>query len=210
MVVETAYPFPLDDGTPAWENVLDTEAKLVPGYPATPTGQAAALRAVQDVVASAPSGRGLGVVYWEPAWTSVEGNGWDPADPSSGNAWENQAMFDLDGRLLAPVAAELAPDAATSVWSASVVYTAGDVVLHDGAAYVASWWTSGQEPGASAYGPWQEAAAADESGTSPWVATRVYVAGERATFDGSTFQARWWTRNQQPDGSAWGPWERVG
>ncbi|MFF3064561.1 glycosyl hydrolase 53 family protein [Oerskovia sp. NPDC057915] len=210
MVVETAYPFTLEDGSPAWENVVDTEAKLVPGYPATPAGQAAALRAVQDVVASAPGGRGLGVVYWEPAWTSVEGNGWDPADPSSGNAWENQAMFDLDGRLLAPVAAELAPDGATSAWSASAVYTAGDVVLHDGGAYVASWWTSGQEPGASADGPWQEAAAADETGTSPWAATRVYVAGERVTFDGSTFAARWWTRNQQPDGSAWGPWERVG
>ncbi|GAA2989829.1 hypothetical protein [Streptomyces fulvorobeus] len=30
----------------------------------------------------------------------VVGSGWDPADPSSGNAWENQAVFDYDGRLL--------------------------------------------------------------------------------------------------------------
>ncbi|WP_227748878.1 glycosyl hydrolase 53 family protein [Oerskovia douganii] len=209
MVVETAYPFTLEDGSPAWENVIDTEAKLVPGYPATPAGQAAALRAVQDVVASAPGGRGLGVVYWEPAWTSVEGNGWDPADASSGNAWENQAMFDLGGRLLAPVAAELAPDAATSAWTASAVYTKGDVVLHDGVAYVASWWTSGQEPGASVHGPWQEAARVDGTGTSPWAATRVYVAGERVTFEDATYVARWWTRDQRPDGSAWGPWERV-
>ena len=110
-MVETAYPFTLDDDTPAWENVIDLPTELVPGYPATPAGQASALRAVQDVVASAPGGRGLGTVYWEPAWTSVEGNGWDPADPASGNAWENQAMFGFDGRLL-PVAAELAPDKA--------------------------------------------------------------------------------------------------
>ncbi len=109
LVVETAYPFTLDDDAPAWQNVIDTPDELVPGYPATPAGQASALRAVQDVVASAPGGRGLGTVYWEPAWTSVAGNGWDPADPASGNAWENQAMFDFDGRLL-PVAAELAPD----------------------------------------------------------------------------------------------------
>ncbi|WP_125776921.1 glycoside hydrolase family 53 protein [Antribacter gilvus] len=109
MVVETAYPFTLTDDTPAWGNIIDLPSELVPGYPATPAGQAAAFRAVQDVVASAPGGRGLGTVYWEPAWTSVAGNGWDPADPSSGNAWENQAMFDFSGRLLAPVAATLAP-----------------------------------------------------------------------------------------------------
>jgi arabinogalactan endo-1,4-beta-galactosidase len=78
--------------------------------PATPAGQAAEFRAVQDAVASAPGGRGLGTVYWEPAWTSVAGNGWDPADPSSGNAWENQALFDFNGRLL-PAAADFAPDA---------------------------------------------------------------------------------------------------
>jgi len=109
LVVETAYPFTLADDAPAWENVIDRPDELVPGYPATPAGQAAALRAVQDTVASAPGGRGLGTVWWEPAWTSVAGNGWDPADPSSGNAWENQALFDFDGRLL-PAAAELAPD----------------------------------------------------------------------------------------------------
>ena len=109
LVVETAYPFTLDDAAPAWENVINLPSELVPGYPATPAGQAAELRAVQDTVASAPGGRGLGTVYWEPTWTSVAGNGWDPADPSSGNAWENQAMFGFDGRLL-PVARELAPD----------------------------------------------------------------------------------------------------
>ncbi|MCA5891848.1 arabinogalactan endo-1,4-beta-galactosidase [Isoptericola sp. NEAU-Y5] len=109
LVVETAYPFTLADDEPAWENVIDLESELVAGYPATPEGQAAAFRAVQDVVAAAPGKRGRGAVYWEPAWTAVEGNGWDPEDPTSGNAWENQAVFDHDGRLLGPVAAALAP-----------------------------------------------------------------------------------------------------
>jgi len=31
-------------------------------------------------------------------WTGVPGNGWDPADPTSGNAWENQALFDFDDK----------------------------------------------------------------------------------------------------------------
>ncbi|WP_104173512.1 glycosyl hydrolase 53 family protein [Arthrobacter sp. Y81] len=110
VVVENSYPFTLDDDTvDPWENVIRSQSQLVPGYPATPEGQAANFRAVQDVVASAPGGRGIGVVSWEPAWTAVPGNGWDPADPTTGNAWENQAMFDFDGRAL-PVLQEFAPD----------------------------------------------------------------------------------------------------
>jgi arabinogalactan endo-1,4-beta-galactosidase len=98
LVVENSYPFTLTDNpVDPWENVIALESQLVPGYPATPEGQAANFRAVQDVVASAP------------AWTAVEGNGWDPADPASGNAWENQAMFDFEGHAL-PALAEYAPD----------------------------------------------------------------------------------------------------
>lgn len=110
VILEVAYPFTLDDDAPAAGNIIDQPSELVDGYPATEAGQAAWFRAVQDVVASAPGGRGLGVVYWEPAWTAVDGGGWDPEDPTSGNAWENQAMFGFDDRLLPLVAAELAPD----------------------------------------------------------------------------------------------------
>ncbi|WP_020387146.1 glycosyl hydrolase 53 family protein [Kribbella catacumbae] len=107
--VETAYPFTLADDAPAYENVIDLPSELVAGYPATPAGQAAQFRAVQDAVAAAEGGRGIGTVYWEPAWTSVAGAGWDPADPTSGNAWENQAVFDFNNRLL-PAARHFAPD----------------------------------------------------------------------------------------------------
>lgn len=101
IVVETSYPFTLQDNLNSpWENVVASSTQLVKNYPATPEGQAANFRAVQDVVASAPGGRGIGAIHWEPAWTSVKGNGWDPEDPSSGNAWENQAMFDYNNRAL--------------------------------------------------------------------------------------------------------------
>ena len=53
-----------------------------------------------NVVAAVPNGRGLGVFYWEPTWTAVTGGGWDPADPASGDGWENQALFDYSGRAL--------------------------------------------------------------------------------------------------------------
>ncbi|MFI2614820.1 arabinogalactan endo-beta-1,4-galactanase [Streptomyces sp. NPDC018584] len=99
LVAETAYAHTLANGDDL-ENNLARPDQLAAGYPATPAGQAANLRDVMNVVEAVPGGRGLGVVYWEPAWTAVDGSGWDPADPSSGNAWENQALFGYDRRLL--------------------------------------------------------------------------------------------------------------
>jgi arabinogalactan endo-1,4-beta-galactosidase len=42
-------------------------------------------------------------------------------------------------------------------WTASRVFVAGDVVVHDGVTYVARWWTRNHEPG-DAHGPWQQTA----------------------------------------------------
>lgn len=99
IVVETAYAFTLgdDDG---WGNIIGSPDQLVPGYPATPERQAAMFRDVMSIVRAVPDGRGLGVFYWDPTWTGVIGNGWTPRDPSQGNAWENQALFDFDDRPL--------------------------------------------------------------------------------------------------------------
>jgi arabinogalactan endo-1,4-beta-galactosidase len=99
IVVETAYAFTLEDDD-GWPNIIGLESQLTPGYPATPEGQAAMLRAVMDVVRAVPNGRGLGIFYWDATWTGVPGNGWDPTEPSSGNAWENQALFDFNDRAL--------------------------------------------------------------------------------------------------------------
>lgn len=97
-VAETAYAFTLSgkDGG----NVFYTDQEKAGGYPATPQGQAQELRDVFAVMAQVPGGHGLGVFYWEPAWTAVAGSGWDPTNPSSLNSWENQALFDLDSRPL--------------------------------------------------------------------------------------------------------------
>jgi arabinogalactan endo-1,4-beta-galactosidase len=98
-VAETAYPFPLadDDG---WENIIHAPEQLVPGYPAAPAGQAKWLRDLQGVLRAVPGGRGAGAFWWDATWTAVPGNGWSPVDASSGNAWENQALFDYSDRVL--------------------------------------------------------------------------------------------------------------
>ncbi len=92
-VAETAYPFTLANNDSLTNNIA-TGSQLVAGYPATQAGQAANFRDVLNVVEAVPNNRGLGAFYWEPTWTAVAGNGWDPTDPASGDAWENQAMFD--------------------------------------------------------------------------------------------------------------------
>jgi arabinogalactan endo-1,4-beta-galactosidase len=96
-VMETAYGFTLaeHDATP---NIFNSSLAEAGGYPATPRGQAVAFRDVLTVVGAVP--RALGVFYWEPTWTAVEGSGWDPDDPTSGDGWENQALFDYQGRAL--------------------------------------------------------------------------------------------------------------
>jgi arabinogalactan endo-1,4-beta-galactosidase len=95
VVAETAYPFTLgfEDNQ---SNAIGLESQLVSGYPATPEGQARNFRDVLSIVRAVPNGRGLGAFYWDATWTAVPGNGWDPSDPSSGNSWENQALFDFD------------------------------------------------------------------------------------------------------------------
>ncbi|MFI9843796.1 arabinogalactan endo-beta-1,4-galactanase [Nonomuraea sp. NPDC051941] len=98
VVVETAYPFTTEDDD-GWPNII-VSAEPYPGYPATPQGQAAMLAKVADIVRQVPDGLGLGLFTWEATWTGVKGNGWDPADPSSGNGWENQALFDYADRAL--------------------------------------------------------------------------------------------------------------
>jgi arabinogalactan endo-1,4-beta-galactosidase len=99
LVAETAYPFTLS-GNDAQPNIIGLPEQLVAGYSATPEGQAANFRDVLSIVRAVPNGRGLGAFYWDATWTAVAGNGWDPTDPSSGNSWENQALFDFTGRAL--------------------------------------------------------------------------------------------------------------
>ncbi len=95
VIAETAYPFTLAEAD-SQKNVVHSASQLTRGYAATEAGQAAMLRDVMTVVRAVPGGRGLGIFYWEPTWTVVAGNGWDPGDPASGNEWENQALFNFD------------------------------------------------------------------------------------------------------------------
>jgi arabinogalactan endo-1,4-beta-galactosidase len=98
IVAETAYAF-TEQEDDFLANIFNREM-MTPGYPLTPDGQRAMLRDIMSVVRGVSDGRGLGVFYWEATWTAVKGNGWDSTDSASGNAWENQALFDYNDRVL--------------------------------------------------------------------------------------------------------------
>jgi len=108
ILAETAYPWTLQSGDPTASLSFSTASELETGYPATPAGQAAMFRDTLSIVQAVPDGLGLGAFYWEPTWTVVKGNGWDPTDPAAGDGWENQAMFNYSDQAL-PVINDYAP-----------------------------------------------------------------------------------------------------
>ena len=94
MVVETGYPFTMARGDDS-NNVLG-EDSVVPGYPATPAGQLAFMRAVTRTTLD---NGGDGVVYWAPDWVSTKcKTRW-----GTGSAWENAAWFDIKHHEALPV-----------------------------------------------------------------------------------------------------------
>lgn len=44
----------------------------------------------------------------------------------------------------------------------------------------------------------------------PWDPNTVYDTGDEVWYEGAVYVAQWWTRNQVPGASPWGPWAEVG
>lgn len=85
IIVETAYPFTLDNADSA-NNILGSDA-LTGGYPATQQGQLDYLNQLKQIIENAG---GQGLVYWEPAWVSTGCSTlW-----AQGSHWDNATLFD--------------------------------------------------------------------------------------------------------------------
>jgi arabinogalactan endo-1,4-beta-galactosidase len=94
IVVETAYPFTLENADPM-PNLLGKDA-LIPGYPATPDGQRRYMINLTQLTIDAG---GIGVVYWEPYWVSTQCR----TPFGQGSAWENATWFDYSKHEALPV-----------------------------------------------------------------------------------------------------------
>lgn len=115
------------------------------------------------------------------------------------------------------------------IWRSSAAYVSGYKVVWEGDIYQASWWTQGTPPGSagadSPTGPWQPIGPVPAgshapkpvllvtSKLAPWSASAIYKGGERVSFAGLPYQARWYTHGEQPrrelpsDPSA--PWQPL-
>ncbi len=99
VLAETAYPFTTKsaDGN---ENLVRDKDLAEVGFEASEENQKLVLELTMNAVATSEGG--LGIYYWEPAWLAVEGAG---VSKGSGNEWENQALFDFEGKALEGVKA---------------------------------------------------------------------------------------------------------
>lgn len=85
LIAETAYPY-VHNGPGGGLN-----PEPIPSYPATPDGQAAYLRKLVSIVKATPGHRGVGVLWWAPAWVSA---------PGRQGGWSRLTLFDNQGAAL--------------------------------------------------------------------------------------------------------------
>lgn len=88
MVVETAYPFTLNNADGA-NNILGSDA-LIDGFPASETGQFGFLEALVETLDKAGA---KGMIYWEPAWVSTNCR----TQWGQGSHWDNATLFNQAG-----------------------------------------------------------------------------------------------------------------
>jgi chitinase len=105
-------------------------------------------------------------------------------------------------------------DSPYPIWRATAAYGAGYKVVWQGEIYEASWWTQGTPPGSvsadAPTGPWQLIGPVPPGSHAPklvllasgalpsWSASAVYHQGQRVSFAGLPYQARWYTSGEQP------------
>ncbi|MDR2889371.1 MAG: carbohydrate-binding protein [Lachnospiraceae bacterium] len=111
-------------------------------------------------------------------------------------------------------------------WQAGEAYSGGSKVVFEGNVYEAMWWTQGDNPASPSNPnahPWQLVGPAENDGndggnegggTAPvgeypaWVSGATYLAGERVVYNGTVYEAQWWTQNETPGTVA--VWKMIG
>lgn len=102
------------------------------------------------------------------------------------------------------------------IWGSDVAYPANSKVVWHRSVYEAKWWTQGDQPDQpteSGAQPWRllgPVLPGEKPVERPQLPTGVYEAwqkpmeyrrGNRVTFDGSGYEAKWWTQGDSPDAS---------
>lgn len=97
-------------------------------------------------------------------------------------------------------------------YDASAAYVGGDTVVCNGKTYRAKWWTQGENPETAEV--WElvsdsEETSGDTTGPAAWDASKVYNSGDQVTYNGKTYQAKWWTQGETPNDAEWSAWKTI-
>lgn len=116
------------------------------------------------------------------------------------------------------------------IWQASAAYVSGYKVVWQGVIYQANWWSQGDAPGSNSTssttgGPWLLIGPVPSGSTAytptllasadqpTWSPSTVYHEGQRVSFHGLPYQARFYTKGNQPldelPGNPSSPWEPL-
>ena len=133
----------------------------------------------------------------------------------------------------APRTPTIADDPATSpypLWTSTSYYSAGVTVVWNGSVYISKWWNEDgpapDDPGldldASAWTYLGPVLATDRPFTLPtlpdgtypdWDPAALYDQGDRVMWEGTGYEARWWSQGKRPDRSVldrdYSPWKLV-
>lgn len=97
VLAEIAYAWTLEDAD-GYPNIFGSgDMELRGGYKASVQGQATMIRDLIEVLVQEAGERAGGVFYWGATWIPIPGAGWKTGE---GNPWENQALFDFQGKAL--------------------------------------------------------------------------------------------------------------
>lgn len=92
VIAETSYPFTLgwNDMT---NNIIGSDSQILPDFDASPSGQYEYLSYIHTMMSRL--GKQTGYCYWGGEWIAFKG-----PDATNGSSWENQALWDFDGKVL--------------------------------------------------------------------------------------------------------------
>jgi len=94
LIMETGYNWSTNNCDGRRGQLEDNGPEL---FPSTPQGQADFLRGCVKAASSVPDGGCLGLIYWDPVFICVPGQGWENG---ARNVVANTALFDFNGHAL--------------------------------------------------------------------------------------------------------------
>ncbi|WP_415635272.1 glycoside hydrolase family 19 protein [Paraphotobacterium marinum] len=93
------------------------------------------------------------------------------------------------------------------LWDPQKIYVQNDKVKLDNNIFIAKWWTRGDKPQLSTFGPWDVInMVVPENNTNNekviyenWDPDKIYVQGNRVNYLGTIYESQWWNTSERPD-----------